>query len=409
MKVPKLSRHKGTNSACIKYQGKRHYFGKWDSEESRQRYGRFVRSLLDGNPNPLAAERTPGLPLVCDLVDQFLEHARAVYSGGEYYSLKSAAAALMDTHSTTTLEQFGPRALVDVQQNMIGRGWKRGHVNHQIQRVRRIFRWGVSRELLPGAKIYELESISPIKPGQGAVDSDPVEPVDDHIVRATLPHLSPLVATMVRVQRVAGMRPGEICAMQRGSLDLSGDIWLYQPDQHKNAWRGAKRVIALPPSVQPLLAPLIQACGHNAQAYLFSPRQAMAELRERRRANRKTKMSPSHRARTPRIAEAIRDHYDTNSYRQAIDYGIEASARDGVQLPPWNPGQLRHTAADEATELLGMRAAQRLLGHAQLATTEYYLSQQVSDLVEVARQLDARRLTGPPGTATAPGPGDPTG
>ena len=42
----------------------------------------------------------------------------------------------------------------------------------------------------------------------------------------TLPYMSPIVADMVRVQRLIGARPAEVCSLTPGSFDRSGDVWV---------------------------------------------------------------------------------------------------------------------------------------------------------------------------------------
>ncbi len=44
-------------------------------------------------------------------------------------------------------------------------------------------------------------------------------PVDDSIIEATLPHLQPVVADMVRLQRLTGARPGEICSIRPADVN----------------------------------------------------------------------------------------------------------------------------------------------------------------------------------------------
>lgn len=396
MRLPKYCHFKPRNLACVIHKKRRVYLGKFDSPESYSRYADFIQALQANVNDPSEAiGPTVGMTtsaLVCSLVDRYLDYSVTRYSPGEHVSMRAAAAALLDAHGLTPILEFGPLALKDVQRAMIDRGWTRSHVNHQVQRVRRIFRWGVAQELVDATKIAALESVFTVTARDGAApDHAPIEPVDDQIVRSTLPYLLPIVAAMVRIQRVAGMRPGEICGMLVKDVDRSEGVWIFRPAHHKNAWRKKFRVIAIPPSVQPWLLPFLNAKANDPEAHVFSPRDSMLELRARRRADRRTELQPSQAKRKPKIAKSIRNYYDTNSYRQSIHNGIEYSSRDGVQLPYWTPGQLRHTAADEATELLGMRAAQRLLGHSQLATTEFYLSQQISDLIEVALQLDEHR------------------
>ncbi|GHT20720.1 hypothetical protein FACS189419_00340 [Planctomycetales bacterium] len=62
-----------------------------------------------------------------------------------------------------------------------------------------------------------------------------------------LPFLPPVIADMVRLQLLTGMRPSEVCGMCPGEINKSlfPDRWLYEPAKHKNAWRGKKRTILL--------------------------------------------------------------------------------------------------------------------------------------------------------------------
>jgi hypothetical protein len=43
--VQKYRRHKGSSQAFVQVQGRRHYLGKWDSPESKQRYARSIAEL----------------------------------------------------------------------------------------------------------------------------------------------------------------------------------------------------------------------------------------------------------------------------------------------------------------------------------------------------------------------------
>src|SRR2546430_10597149 len=55
-----------------------------------------------------------------------------------------------------------------------------------------------------------------LRVGRGkARESIPVVPVEVAVVEATLPHLPPIVADMIRVQLATGMRPGELRSEER--------------------------------------------------------------------------------------------------------------------------------------------------------------------------------------------------
>ena len=73
----------------------------------------------------------------------------------------------------------------------------------------------------------------------------------------TLPYVAPQVAAMIRLQLLTGMRPGEVLCMTPRDIDQSGDIWIYEPEKHKNRWRGHRRLIPLGPQTQELIAPFL--------------------------------------------------------------------------------------------------------------------------------------------------------
>jgi len=60
-----------------------------------------------------------------------------------------------------------------------------------------------------------------------------IEPVDDAIVDRTLPFLPPIVADMVRVQRLCGMRPQDVRNMRAIDIDRTQKVWRYVPFTHK--------------------------------------------------------------------------------------------------------------------------------------------------------------------------------
>ncbi len=68
-----------------------------------------------------------------------------------------------------------------------------------------------------------------------------------------MPFLTPHLQTMVRLQRLTGMRPGEVCQLRLAEVDRSGELWVYRPTQHKTAHHGKTRAIHLGPRAQALI------------------------------------------------------------------------------------------------------------------------------------------------------------
>jgi integrase len=195
---------------------------------------------------------------------------------------------------------------------------------------------------------------------------------------------------MIQIQRLTGMRPCEAVMIRACDIDLRGDVWIYEPHDHKMAWRGLRRQIPIGPKTQVVLRPFLNL---NTEAYLFSPKDAEAHRNAIRRKNRKSPMTPSQASRTKkkRPKREKREQYDVDSYRRAIKYGIKKvnklRAKDGLDpIPSWFPLQLRHSRATELNETFGIEAAAVSLGHAHADVTKVYAERNLKLAIQVARK-----------------------
>jgi len=247
-----------------------------------------------------------------------------------------------------------------------------------------VFRWGASKQLIPGETYQGLLSLNGLRAGKSAArESIPVAPVAEEIVEATIPFLSSTVAAMVKLQSLTGARPGEICSMKIGEIDRTGPTWEYRPATHKNAYRGQNRIIYIGPRAQQILRPFLMRL--DPKAYVFSPAESLAEIRQRRSDARKTPLEygnlpGTNRVRRPRKQPG--DFYDVSSYRRSIAYACVRAdrwAKGGVVvgnderiIPTWHPHQLRHNCGTQVRAEFGLEAAQAILGHRSLAATQIY-------------------------------------
>src|SRR5262249_10796155 len=95
--------------------------------------------------------------------------------------------------------------------NKLPVGWCRKSVNKALCRIRALLKFGVRKKLIPASVLAESQVVEPLRVGRGkARETAPVLPVEPSVIDATLPHLPPVVADMVRVQLATGMRPGEL-------------------------------------------------------------------------------------------------------------------------------------------------------------------------------------------------------
>jgi integrase len=218
---------------------------------------------------------------------------------------ESALKVIRKAYGRTPAEEFRPLKLKAVREKMIEKGWCRKHVNGQVGRVKRMFKWAVENELLSADRHHALQAVEGLKRGRtGAHDSEPVKPVPDEHVTATLPFVSPQVAAMIRVQLLTGMRPGEVCIMRTCDLNRTDDIWVYRPSRHKNEHHAHERLIFIGPKAQEILGRFLR--DEEPESFLFSAAEAEEEWRRLKHAARKTPIKQgnypgSHTKRRPRI------------------------------------------------------------------------------------------------------------
>jgi integrase len=383
-RIPSYRLHRPSGRAVVTLSGKDHYLGRHGSPESRAAYERLVAEWLATRRRPPTLQTAACDLTVNELLLAYWDHARSYYvkegaPTSEPGTIRQALRPVRELYGGTRAVEFGPLALKAVRQRMIELGWCRTYINKQINRVKRVFSWAVGEELIPISVDQALKTVPGLRMGRTeAREKPPVGSVHDGLVERTLPHLSPTVSTMVRVQRLTGMRPQEVELMRGADIDRTDpECWVYRPTRHKGEHQGRERVIYLGPRAQSLLEPYL---GAEPSGYLFSPRRAEELRRATLRAGRQSPVTPSQKARRPKLAprRSPGDVYDAASYRKAIRRVCQR-----LGLPIWFPHQLRHTAASEIRSRHGLEASQAVLGHRELGTTQIYAE---------VDQLTARRV-----------------
>ena len=365
---------------------RRIYLGAFDSEESRRR----LRELeLEAAASPAMRFRGRRDVTVLELCAAFWLFAEVHYrlpSGkpsSEISNYKSALRFLRENASDAPVTEFGPLRLKAVRQAMIDAGISRGVCNASTNRIRRVFRWGVEEEIVPPGIAQALDAVSPLLRGRTtARETDPILPVIDAHVDAIEPFVSRQVWSLVRLQRLTGARPGELLGLRPCDLDLSGELWEIRPAHHKTAHHGHSRILLLGPRAQKVIAPWL--AGRSPAAPLFSPAEAESERRANLRAARKTRPGQGNEPGTNRQPAPKRKPgpvYTKDSYRHAV---IRACKRAGI--PQWSPNRLRHTAGTHIRRDFGPEAAQVILGHSNLSTTEIYAERNL----ELAKSVISR-------------------
>ncbi|HEX8322882.1 MAG TPA: tyrosine-type recombinase/integrase [Tepidisphaeraceae bacterium] len=381
---------------------------------SRENYDRVVGEWLQaGRATPKAADA--GGASVAELVNAFRKSGAIPDSHAHTYKL--VMSIIVRLYGRTAAAEFGPLALKVVRQAMVDAGWNRANVNNRTHMVRRIFRWGVEHELVTADVVAALDAVDALRRGgTAAAESEPVKPVAVAHVEATLTKLSPMVAAMVRLQLLTGMRSGEICVMRTADIDTSGDVWVYRPGQHKTLHRGKSRDVAIGPKAIDVLRPWLRP---ELDAYVFSPAEAVKAHHAARAAARTTPAGQGNAPGTNRVRKPLRaagERYTTVTYRRAVYRACDRTwplpatlrPRKGERLPAWrarltpqqraavadwqashrwHPHQLRHTFATAVRDRFGLDHVQKALGHSHSAVTERYAKVALEKSAEVARVM----------------------
>ena len=401
---PSYLLHRQSGQARVRIDGKEILLGKFNSPESWEKYHRLVaHHLLSQGSGDSAVVSSESPISVAELLDRYDDFARRYYVKNgqptdERY--RAIVTPLVQLYGSTPAKDFGPLKLKAFRQHIAARGslntakfdetgklvtpgekLSRTYLNNLIKSLVRIFKWAASEELLPAGVHESLCKVDGLKKGKasGLAEPQAVKPVPEEHLWPVVRAVPPQIAAMIEIQYLTGGRPGEITIMRPCDIDRSGTIWSYRPASHKVENYEINREILLGPKVQVVLKSWLE--GRDPTAYLFSPREAalanaeVLETRRKKKNSKKKKVSISEK-RPPR------EHYDDSSYRQAV---VRACERVGV--PKWTPGQLRHNAGTRVRQKFGAEAAQLVLGHNNLSTTEIYAEKDRRQYAEIIKQL----------------------
>ncbi|NLF69173.1 MAG: recombinase XerD [Candidatus Anammoximicrobium sp.] len=322
-KAPKYRHHKASDQAVVTIQGKDYYLGPWKSRTSRQEYDRLIAEYLaNGRIGRDAANHL--WVTVAELMASYVRWAKTYYcNSSELPAVAYSFRPLKELYSKTPAAEFGPIKLKAVRQRMIEAGLCRTEINKRIGRVKRLFKWGVENELVPPSVFHGLQAVRGLARGRSeARESKPVKPVPEAFVDAIKPKVAPQIWTMIELQRLTGMRPGEVTVMRTCDIDTSGRVWIYTPASHKTARFGHRRQIYLGPQAQAVLRSWLRT---DLQAYLFQPKEAVEWKRQQRGLARKTPLSCGNRPGTNKRSRPRKepgDRYDVRAYHRAIPHFV---------------------------------------------------------------------------------------
>jgi integrase len=353
---PKPYHHRRKGEAVgrlrVRIDGVSHYLGRWDDPAAWSEYDRLMAEWSAGD---YARPAPKSQPTVAEMLGAYLDWAEPKYGkkNAELYNLKSAIRPVRELYGQTLIADFGPPALKAVRAHYVALGWSRSTVNAQVGRLRRVFRWGLEMGYVPPGVLERLQAVQPLREGDTeAPETEDLLPVEDAVVEKTLPELKPEVRDMVQLQRLTGMRPGEVCAMKAGEIDRTSYLpeWLFEPKHHKTRRKGKRRRIFFGPKAQALLLPYLERAGADPEARVFRNRSGRPWLEE--------------------------------TYRRRIERACERAGIDH-----WSPNQLRKTKATEVELKYNLEHAKATLGHSKSNITAQHYARADDEMARrVARE-----------------------
>jgi integrase len=363
------------------------YLGVYGSDESRAEYARRVQAVSTNTVTAITGPSVTDLT-VAELLVGFLEHADRHYRHpdgkptSEVWSFRLVAKPLKELFAYLPAREFGPNALKTLRTRMIELGWCRKTINKSVTRVRLIFRWGVSEELIPAEVLARLASVQGLQRGRSeAHDPEPVAPVTDDRVNIVLPLVTRGVRGLILFQRFTGARPGEAVALCMKDIDKSGETWTYRPTAHKNAWRGKGRTIAIGPRGKQLLEEF-KSADPNSPVFPTTENTAYTVSGYRQAVER-----ACDRAFPPAAPLAQREDESAATWWARLTRDQREEVTAWQKDHRWHPNQLRHTFATEARRLFGLEGAQVALGHSKADTTQIYAERDNALSAKVASQI----------------------
>ena len=163
------------------------------------------------------------------------------------HGIKRAFKLLAECFPNADTSTFGKKNLLFFQ-NFLTDKYDRHYCNRLITFIRRVFKWGALFDLVSVNLSHELTLIPPLRIGDRRCRENKKRlNVPTVCIDNVLPLLRPVIADMLRLQRLHAMRPSEVCNIKASMIDFNykGGNWLYLPEEHKTAGAAALQVPTL--------------------------------------------------------------------------------------------------------------------------------------------------------------------
>ena len=363
-------------------------FGKVDATPRATAQANYRRWLAEWHVNGGESRPTESLDAAADA---FLDWADGHYQSREPLNLRAALAPLRAMYGPLPFETMDGARWHAYLDDCARRSMTAAGAAKYLSQCRRFVRWCVERGYAPASALVTVQAVTPPRRGDRRFEADkPVVAVPESHIAAVVGIMPAVLADMIRLQLATGMRPGEVCNMTTGDIDVTAEPWCYQPKKHKTAWRGKRRPIFLGPDARAIVERYLKPGLSSA---LFSPAEGFRQWRDMQTAGKAYVNWPSYQKRAAaRTGYAEHgEHYSTVTYAQAIRRACKTA-----DVPHWSPGQLRHNAEQRIERHyidsgmvpeLARNMAKAVLGHSDISTTAIYAAEDAGRAREVMEKI----------------------
>lgn len=383
-RIPGYCLHRASGQAVTRINGRDVYLGVYGEPESKAEYDRVIMEYLASKRSPVIHECKSSRTTIMEVLAKYHAWAKNRWSkpgdGSQLHRVLSTINEVIRLYGEMPVSEFRGKTMFALRDSFMQHGWSLTYVNHRISVIRQAWKWMASRELIPAELALAVEAVPRVKFQEYQQGSRPeVEPVSVDDVGKTLPHLPSVVADMVLVQLIAGMRPGEVVRLRAEAIVRREEgCAVYTPKHHKTAYLGHERNVLLDQDAMAVLTPYLEK---YPAGYLFRP---VDELKERIAKIRKRDTDKA--IEDTRKKRRLGEHWLVTSYARAI-----ARACKKAEVPHWHPHQLRHTAATKFGNEYGPLVAKALLGHRSMQMTERYIKSDLESAIAAIREKEKER------------------
>jgi len=277
-------------------------------------------------------------------------------SGAELSAIRTTAAAAAAVLGRRAPIDTDPTRWEPVQRHLAQSGKTCQTVSKYLKGVRAMFAWAAYQGWVRESLAHRL-ALLPRLPQNAFRESKPIKAVDDEDVRAVAHFARVRTRYMIKIQRLIGCRPGELCRMRWDEISRHPGTdgknrswrWHWRPSKHKTKHRGKGKLYVIGPRAQKLLE-IWEGHRRTDSPYVFTTKSGRP---------------------------VTRAHYRETIHRICIRIGI----------PRWNPNQIRHTRATEVSAKYGAMAEAASLQHTAKVAQLVYVERDLKLAERVAKEI----------------------